>query len=64
VGQTERAIVERIRGDGIAIARTAAEAPDSDGLLYLENGKDATPGTFVIARITGADIYDLTGVIV
>jgi len=64
VGQTERAIVERIRGDGVAIARTAAEAPDSDGLVYLEKGMDVTPGTFVTVRINGADIYDLTGVIV
>ena len=64
VGSTERAIVERVRNDGVAIARTAAEAPDSDGLLYLANGGDVQPGTFVTARITGADIYDLTGVIV
>lgn len=64
VGRTERALVERVREDGVAIARTAAEAPDSDGLLYLENAHDVAPGTFVQARITGADIYDLTGVIV
>ena len=64
VGCTERALVERVREDGVAIARTAAEAPDSDGLLYLENAHDVAPGAFVQARITGADIYDLTGVIV
>ena len=64
IGTTERALVERVRTDGVAIARTASEAPDSDGLLYLQNGGDTQPGTFVTARITGADIYDLTGVIV
>lgn len=64
IGQTERALVESVREDGVAVARTQAEAPDSDGLLYLQNGGDLTPGTFVTARITDADIYDLTGVIV
>ncbi len=64
VGTTERALVERVREDGVAIARTAAEAPDADGLLYLQNGAAAVPGAFVTARITGADLYDLTGVIV
>ena len=32
--------------------------------LESENGAAAVPGTFVTARITGADLYDLTGVIV
>ena len=64
VDRTERALVERVREDGVAVARTQAEAPDSDGLLYLQNGAEAQPGTFVTARITGADVYDLTGVIV
>ena len=64
VGQTERALVESVRSDGVAIARTAAEAPDSDGLVYLKGAGDVQPGTFVTARITQADIYDLTGVIV
>ena len=63
VGQTERALIERVREDGVAIARTAAEAPDSDGLLYLQGAQGLEPGTFVTARITGADVYDLTGVI-
>lgn len=64
VGQTVLALVERVRGDGVAIARTEAEAPDSDGLLYLQNADGISPGDMVTARITDADIYDLTGVIV
>ncbi len=63
VGGVERAIVESVRADGVALARTAAEAPDSDGLLYIENAGDVKTGDFVQVRITGADIYDLTGVI-
>ena len=64
INSVERALVESVRADGVAIARTAAEAPDSDGLLYLQNAEGVIPGTFVTARITQADIYDLTGVIV
>ena len=64
VGQTVRALVERVREDGTAIARTAEEAPDSDGLVYLKNTHGVQPGQFVTVRIDAADIYDLTGVIV
>jgi ribosomal protein S12 methylthiotransferase len=63
IGSVERATVESVRADGVALARTAAEAPDSDGILYIENAGDVATGDFVTVRITGADIYDLTGVI-
>ena len=63
VGSTVQALVESVRADGVAVARSQAEAPDSDGLLYLSNAEGRHPGDFVTARITGADIYDLTGVI-
>ena len=63
VGTTVQALVENVRADGVAIARSQAEAPDSDGLLYLSNAQGKHPGEFVTARITGADVYDLTGVI-
>lgn len=64
IGQVERALVESVRGDGTAVARTAAEAPDSDGVLTIRNGENLKPGDFVKVRITGAEPYDLTGVIV
>lgn len=63
VGTQEKALVERVRANGVAVARTQAEAPDADGLLYLQNAAGVKPGDFVQARITGTDVYDLTGVI-
>ena len=63
VGTTVQALVESVRADGVAIARSQAEAPDSDGLLYLRGAQDAAPGDFVTATLTHADVYDLTGVI-
>ncbi|MCE5342281.1 MAG: radical SAM protein, partial [Eubacteriales bacterium] len=64
VGQTVRALVESVREDGVIVARSAAEAPDSDGVLLLAGRGDVQPGEFVTARINGAETYDLTGVIV
>ena len=63
VGSEERVLVESIREDGAAVARSAAEAPDSDGLLYLTGAAGLSPGDFVMARITDAQTYDLSGVI-
>jgi ribosomal protein S12 methylthiotransferase len=63
VGGTERVLVESIREDGVAVARSAAEAPDSDGLLYLTGAAGLAPGDFARARITDAQTYDLSGVI-
>ncbi len=64
VGQTVRALVESVQADGVIVARSAAEAPDSDGVLLLTGREDVQPGAFVTAHITGAETYDLTGVIV
>ena len=63
VGSEERVLVESIREDGAAVARSAAEAPDSDGLLYLTGAAGLSPGDFAMARITDAQTYDLSGVI-
>jgi ribosomal protein S12 methylthiotransferase len=64
VGQTVRALVESVQADGVIVARSAAEAPDSDGVLLLTGREVVQPGAFVTAHITGAETYDLTGVIV
>ena len=61
VGSVEKVLVESVQGDGTAIARSAAEAPDTDGIIRLTGADENDIGCFVMARITGADIYDLTG---
>ena len=40
--------------------RSILEAPESDGCIHLTAQRALTPGTYVRARITGADAYDLT----
>ena len=54
VGRTIRAIV-----DQPLIARAAADAPDIDGRILLS--KPAPVGGFIDVKITGTQVYDLTG---
>ena len=45
--------------DGEMFARTKADAPEVDGMVYLDNALHLKPGDIVSARITDADKYDL-----
>lgn len=62
IGTTERVLVEELRGD-LAIGRSAAEAPETDGLIELTYETKPEIGEFVTARVTDAKPYDLVGVI-
>lgn len=62
VGTEEKVLVETLLDDGRAIARSALEAPDTDGVIYLEGADEYDIGCFVQCRITAADTYDLMGV--
>ena len=59
VGKTLDVLVEG-RDKGIAIGRSYRDAPEIDGLVFVEG--DANIGDIVSVRITGAMAYDLTGV--
>jgi ribosomal protein S12 methylthiotransferase len=59
VGRREKVLVDRLEG-GMAIGRTAAEAPEVDGVVYIDNASGATPGEFydvLIERATEHDLY-------
>ena len=60
IGSTQHVIIDEIDND-IAIARGQADAPEIDGLVYINNGHDLHPGTFVDVKITDSDEYDLYG---
>ena len=62
IGQTVTALVETVGEDGTAVARTAGEAPDADGVCRILDARDVQPGAFVRVRIADADVYDITGV--
>ena len=60
VGKTLNVLVEG-RDKGIAIGRSYRDAPEIDGMVFIEG--DAAIGDIVPVKITGAMAYDLTGVL-
>ena len=62
IGQTLDVIVDEIDNEGI-IGRTKADAPEVDGLVYIENlsGTPVKVGEFIKVTITHSDEYDLWG---
>jgi ribosomal protein S12 methylthiotransferase len=67
VGTTIQVIVDEINQDG-GVARSAADAPEIDGLVYIEPTPKAAKrlkiGEFVNVTVTGADGHDLWGEVV
>ncbi len=62
VGTRQRVIVDDIDAEGIATCRTAADAPEIDGNLFIDEGTDAlTPGDIVTVTVDEASEYDLWG---
>jgi len=55
-----RALVDHVGKDG-AVARTAADAPEIDGVLHIADGHKLKPGQFVDVRVDSADEHDLGG---
>ena len=62
VGSVQRCIVDAIDGD-LAIARSMADAPEIDGLVQIQDGREAglQAGDFVEVMIMGNDEHDLYG---
>lgn len=62
VGKTLTVIVDEVNDEGI-IARAMADAPEIDGVVYVDNPNDLEiqVGQFIRAHITYADEYDLYG---
>ena len=62
VGTVQQVIVDAIDGE-LAIARSMADAPEIDGLVQVQDGREAglVPGEFAMVRIMGSDEHDLYG---
>jgi len=61
IGRTMTVLVDEVRSD-VTVARSAADAPEIDGLVYVEKGKRLRAGDFAQVRITRADTHDLFAV--
>ena len=58
IGRTITVLVDEVDEDG-AIARSSADAPEIDGLVYVENGQQLSVGDFAEVKITDSDEHDL-----
>ncbi|MGJ8620787.1 MAG: 30S ribosomal protein S12 methylthiotransferase RimO [Methylophilaceae bacterium] len=63
VGSMQTVLVDELTTDDqdniIAIARTKADAPEIDGVVYLQDAEGLTPGDFVDVKILAASGHDL-----
>jgi len=68
VGRETRVLVDRLAEPdetGVThVGRVPWQADDVDGVTYVANGGWAAPGTFVDARVTASEDYDLRAVAV
>lgn len=65
VGRTLEVIIDgRIPEDGVYCGRSYRDAPDIDGLVFIQTDEELLSGDLIPVKITEASEYDLIGVIV
>ena len=58
LGSTIEILIDEVDSEG-AIGRSAADAPEIDGKVFLDGATDLNPGDLVEAEVTAANEYDL-----
>ncbi|MBD3610870.1 MAG: radical SAM protein, partial [Hydrogenovibrio crunogenus] len=58
IGKTIQVLVDEVDEEG-AIARSKADAPEIDGMVFIPEGHHLNPGDFVEVEVFAADEYDL-----
>jgi len=58
VGKTMQVMVDEVDDEGV-IARSSADAPEIDGMVFVNTFKDYEPGSLLDVKITGANEHDL-----
>lgn len=61
IGQRMTVMVDQLVEDQV-IARSSADAPEIDGLVYVENARNVQPGDFIEVEVTDSDTHDLFSV--
>jgi ribosomal protein S12 methylthiotransferase len=61
IGRKLTVLVDEITDDGTALARSAADAPEIDGVVIIEDSAGLEVGEFATVRITDAGEHDLWG---
>jgi ribosomal protein S12 methylthiotransferase len=62
IGRTLTVLVDEIRPDGTAIARSTADAPEIDGVVIVTGAAGLTAGEFARVCVTGTGEHDLEAV--
>jgi ribosomal protein S12 methylthiotransferase len=60
IGTEQRVLVDAVTESGV-IARSSADAPDIDGLVYIEEQAECRPGEFLTVHIDDTDEHDMWG---
>ena len=58
IGREITVLVDEVDEEGI-IARSSADAPEIEGLVFVNDFFDAEPGDFLQVRVVDADEHDL-----
>ena len=58
VGNTIDILIDEVDSEG-AIGRSHSDAPEIDGLVYVNNAEGLSPGDMIKRTVTAADDYDL-----
>ena len=58
VGKTIKVLIDEVDEEG-AIGRSSADAPEIDGMVYLNGETSLKPGDMVTVTVTHSDEYDL-----
>jgi ribosomal protein S12 methylthiotransferase len=68
VGSVQRVLIDEVAGARSAVGRSAADAPEIDGVVRVQRParvrRELRVGEFVDVRIVAADEHDLTGTVV
>jgi ribosomal protein S12 methylthiotransferase len=59
VGKTLTVLVDEITEDGVALGRSAADAPEIDGLVIVEDGANLIAGEFAEVTVIDSTEHDL-----
>jgi len=60
IGKTIKVLVDAVDNNG-ALARSGADAPEIDGVVFIAGGQEIKPGDWATVKIERADAHDLWG---
>jgi ribosomal protein S12 methylthiotransferase len=60
LGKTIKVLVDELKA-GRAVGRSAADAPEIDGVVHIEDCPKLKPGDWAQVKVTRSDAHDLWG---